>query len=157
MDSRQAETIASGLGALASEMRENHEAVKGAIHRLDQKVDRLDGAVAGLTERVVGLEGAVAGLTEAVAGLTEAVAGLTGVVTGLTGVVTGLTERVERLEGAVIGQADAHEYMVVDFGNGYLGSCAACLWQSAAREKARIHEQFQAYHARLFGDAWPTR
>ena len=52
MDSRQAETIASALGGLASEMRENHEAVKGALHQLDGRLSVVEADIAEIKTRL---------------------------------------------------------------------------------------------------------
>ena len=69
MDPLQADMIAGGLGDLASEIREGYEAVKGAVHRVDEKLSKVAAAVLGPDDPrqhlVLGFqpaEGQVAGL-----------------------------------------------------------------------------------------------
>ena len=109
MGVRHAEAIASGVGLLATEMREGFQGLRDAIHALN---DRLD----GFEERLGAMEVEVAAMASLLLGAPD---------------------------------PEAHEDILVDFGNAYLGSCGGCSWQRAARTNVAAREQHQQHYARL--------
>lgn len=42
MNTHEADALAEGLGQIAAELRQNHTTVKGALHQIDDRLDRLE-------------------------------------------------------------------------------------------------------------------